>query len=147
MAASTSPLSTRSFGHLPDGREVHACTLVNTHGLLLEVITYGGIVTRLLAPDRNGRVADVVLGFNRLEDYLAGHPYFGTIAGRVAGRITNGRFTLDGRTYELAQNQPPNHLHGGKIGFDKRLWTIDAPTGWPLCWSRSRAKGFAMAER
>lgn len=127
MATSSSPLSTRSFGHLSDGREVHACTLVNPHGLLLEVITYGGIVTRLLAPDRDGRVADVVLGFNRLEDYLVGHPYFGAIAGRVAGRITNGRFTLDGRTYELAQNQPPNHLHGGRIGFDKRLWTIDAP--------------------
>lgn len=127
MATSASPLSTRSFGYLPDGREVHAWTLVNTHGLLLEVITYGGIVTRLLPPDRDGRVADVVLGFDRLEDYLAGHPYFGAIAGRVAGRITNGRFNLEGRSFELAQNQPPNHLHGGEIGFDKRLWTIEAP--------------------
>jgi aldose 1-epimerase len=127
MPSPASPLSTRTFGHLPDGREVHAWTLVNTNGMLLEVITYGGIVTRLLAPDRNGRVADVVLGFNRLEDYLTGHPYFGAIVGRVAGRITKGRFTLSGRSYPLAINNPPNHLHGGLVGFDKRLWTADSP--------------------
>jgi aldose 1-epimerase len=127
MSAPGSPLSTRSFGFLPDGREVEAWTLVNTHGLLMEVLTYGGIVTRLLVPDRNGRVADVVLGFNQLSDYLAGHPYFGATAGRVAGRITSGRFDLDGRTYLLALNDPPNHLHGGRIGFDRQLWTAEAP--------------------
>lgn len=127
MPRPASPLSTRTFGHLPDGREVQAWTLVNAHGLLLEVITYGGIVTRLLVPDRNGRVADVVLGFSHLEGYLAGHPYFGAIAGRVAGRITRGRFTLDGRAYTLAQNNPPNHLHGGRVGFDQRLWTAEPP--------------------
>jgi aldose 1-epimerase len=129
MRSPAPPLSTRTFGHLPDGREVQAWTLVNTNGLLLEVITYGGIVTRLLAPDRKGRVADVVLGFNRLEDYLAGHPYLGATAGRVAGRITKGSFTLSGRRYALAQNDLPNHLHGGRIGFDKRLWTADEPPG------------------
>jgi aldose 1-epimerase len=106
--------------------------MTGSGGLELEVITYGGIVTRLLAPDRDGRLADVVLGLSDLESYLAGHPYFGAITGRVAGRITGGRFTLDGKTYELARNQVPNHLHGGLEGFDKKIWTaapMDAPDG------------------
>lgn len=121
-----SPLSVRAFGRPPDGTEVQAWTLVNTQGLLLEVITYGGIVTRLLAPNRDGRVADVVLGFNTLDAYLAGHPYFGAIIGRVAGRITGGQFTLGERNYQLAVNNPPNHLHGGRVGFDKRVWNAEA---------------------
>jgi aldose 1-epimerase len=106
--------------------------MVGSGGLELEVITYGGIVTRLLAPDREGRSADVVLGLRDLESYLAGHPYFGAITGRVAGRITGARFTLEGKTYELARNQAPNHLHGGVEGFDKKIWTatpVDAPGG------------------
>jgi aldose 1-epimerase len=123
----SSPLSVREFGRLPDGTEVQAWTLVNNLGLLLEVITYGGIVTRLLAPDREGLVADVVLGFNTLDAYLAGHPYFGAIVGRVAGRITGGQFTLGDRAYQLALNDPPNHLHGGRVGFDKRVWSAESP--------------------
>lgn len=122
----------RFFGQLPGGESVEAWTLTGSGGLQLEVITYGGIVTRLLAPDRKGRLADVVLGLSDLASYLAGHPYFGAITGRVAGRITGGRFTLDGKTYELARNQAPNHLHGGVEGFDKRVWTatpMDAPDG------------------
>ena len=93
-----------------------------TYGLLLKVITYGGIVTQLHVPDRKGRTADVVLGFDNLEQYLAGHPYFGCITGRVAGRLTHGKFSIDGKAYSLAINDPPNHLHGGKNGFDKRVW-------------------------
>lgn len=117
-----SSVTPRVFGRLPSGEEVTAWTLRNAAGLTLEVLDYGGIVTRLLVPDRDGQLADVVLGFDSLEPYLAGHPYFGAIAGRVAGRITGGAFTLEGRRYELARNDPPNHLHGGRLGFDKRLW-------------------------
>jgi aldose 1-epimerase len=110
------------FGQLPTGENVHAWTLRNAAGASLQVMEYGGIVTRLTVPDRTGRMADVVLGFDSLAPYLAGHPYFGAIAGRVAGRITKGEFCLDNRTYRLARNDGPNHLHGGRVGFDKRLW-------------------------
>jgi len=120
--AMTSPISSRMYGVLPDGRTVEAWTLTGRRGLVLEVITLGGIVTRLYAPRRDGRLDDVVLGFSNLESYVAGHPYFGAITGRVAGRISDAAFTLDGRTYQLARNEPPNHLHGGLVGFDKRLW-------------------------
>lgn len=117
-----SSISSRTFGVLPDGRSVEAWTLTGRGGLELEAITFGGIVTRLLTPDRNGNAGDVVLGFNDLDSYLAGHPYFGAITGRVAGRIAGAAFTLDGKSYRLAENDPPNHLHGGIQGFDKRLW-------------------------
>jgi aldose 1-epimerase len=119
---------------LPAGQTVEAWTLTGRGGLELEAITYGGIVTRLLAPDRNGNAGDVVLGFNDLDSYLAGHPYFGAITGRVAGRISDAAFTLDGNTYRLARNDPPNHLHGGVEGFDKRLWSaapVDHEDGAP----------------
>ncbi len=96
---------------------------------MLEVITYGGIVARLLAPDRDGKIADVVLGFDNLDPYLAGHPFFGATAGRVAGRITGARFRLDGKLYELSCNEPPNHLHGGVHGFDKKLWRATPGNG------------------
>lgn len=86
------------------------------------MLTYGGIVTTLRLPDREGRFADVVLGFNRLEDYLAGHPYFGAIVGRIAGRVSGGRLPVAGRSHELACNDGPNHLHGGRTGLDKRIW-------------------------
>ena len=115
-------LKARQFGKLADGRAVDAWTLTGRGGLQVEAMTLGGIVMRLLVPGRDGKLADVVLGFNDLESYLAGHPYFGAITGRVAGRIANAEFTLDGRTYQLARNDPPNHLHGGLVGFDKRLW-------------------------
>ena len=101
---------------------VEVWALTGRGGLVLEAMNYGGIVTRLLAPGRGGRVDDVVLGFNDLDSYLARHPYFGAITGRVAGRIANAAFELDGMTYQLARNDPPNHLHGGVCGFDKRIW-------------------------
>jgi aldose 1-epimerase len=110
------------FGNLPNGENVEEYTLTNTHGLTLKILTYGGIINELHVPDRHGITADVVLGFNNLAGYLGPHPYFGAIVGRVAGRITRGRFTLDGRNYRLVINNPPNHLHGGAVGFDKRLW-------------------------
>ncbi len=101
---------------------------------MLEAITYGAIVTRLLAPARNGSLADVALGFDTLGPYVADRACFGAIVGRVAGRITGARFQLGGKTYELAQNEAPNHLHGGTKGFNKRNWTavpVDRPDGAP----------------
>lgn len=100
-------------------------TLQGRDGASLSAITFGGIVTSLCVPDRDGRLADVVLGFDRLEPYLAGHPYFGAIVGRVAGRIPAGRFTLDGKVYPLAKNEGANHLHGGLRGLDKRIWKAE----------------------
>lgn len=120
MAAS---LTSRTFGFLPSGESVSAWTLTGHAGLQIEVLAYGGIVSRLLAPDRDGRVADVVLGYNDLNSYLKCEAYFGAIAGRVAGRISGGRFSIDGAEYRVAVNDPPNHLHGGVRGFNRRLWT------------------------
>jgi len=115
-------IKTREFGKLPTGETVEEFTLTNFNGLTLKLITYGATLTELHVPDRRGVTADVVLGFNGLAGYLGNHPYFGCIAGRVSGRITGGKFTLDGRNYQLALNDPPNHLHGGARGFDKRVW-------------------------
>jgi aldose 1-epimerase len=127
-------LSSRTFGCLPNGKPVEAWMLCGAGGLGLEVITYGAAVTRLLAPDRNGILADVVLGFNDLDSYFAGGACLGAIVGRVAGRITGGSFNIEGRTYNLARNEAPNHLHGGVEGFDRKIWTatpIENPDGAP----------------
>jgi aldose 1-epimerase len=92
-------------------------------------IAYGGIITSLKVPDRNGTLGDVVLGFDHLEGYLKGHPFFGAIVGRYGNRIGGATFTLDGQTYTLAKNNGPNHLHGGVKGFDKVLWKMAAIAG------------------
>jgi len=115
------------FGRLPapDGRAVELFTLTNSHGIEVRAMTYGAIITAILTPDRNGRRADVTLGFDSLAGYLSGSPYFGAVVGRYANRIANGRFTLDGITYELARNNGPNSLHGGNRGFDKVLWSAE----------------------
>ena len=110
---------------MPTGERIDEFTLTNFHGLLLKVITYGGIITQLHVPDKNGRSADVVLGFDNLEQYLTGHPFFGCITGRVAGRLTRGKFSLDKKNHSLAVNDPPNHLHGGRNGFDKKIWRAE----------------------
>lgn len=112
----------RQFGRLANGHEVELYVLSNDSGMRVSIATYGGIVTSLQTRDRNGHLADLVLGFDKLEGYLAGHPYFGAIVGRYANRIAGGTFTLDGRSYELARNNKRNHLHGGIAGFDKALW-------------------------
>ena len=116
-------MTSRSFGCLPSGEPIEAYTLANTSGASAEVITYGGIVTALRMPDRHGRFADVVLGFTDLAPYAAGHPFFGAIAGRIAGRVSGGRITVEGRDYALPRNEGSNHLHGGRFGLDKRVWT------------------------
>jgi len=111
-----------SFGRTRDGAEVDRFTLRNAHGLEVQVITYGAIITTLRTPDRTGRIDDIVLGFDRLADYESKSPYFGAVVGRVANRIAHGRFTLDGTRYTLAVNNGPNALHGGVRGFDKVVW-------------------------
>ncbi len=112
----------RLFGLLPTGEKVCAFTLRNSSGMVAKIIDYGATLTELHVPNARGDVVDVVLGFSNLDGYLGFHPFFGSTIGRISGRLTGGNFTLDGRTYNLAKNDPPNHLHGGKSGFDKRLW-------------------------
>ena len=126
MAASTSK---SPYGTLPAGTAVDLYTLTNAHGLVCKVITYGAAITELHVPDRSGRMGDVVLGFDNLAQYVSDSPCFGAAVGRVANRIANGRFTLDGRTYTLAINNPPNTLHGGLRGFDKLVWKAEAADG------------------
>ncbi len=119
----------RPFGQTPSGLPVTLFTLTNAHGLQAEIMDYGGIMTRLLVPDRTGRLGDIVLGHRTFAEYLAGTPYFGALVGRVGNRIAAGRFVLDGTTYHLATNNAPGgvpcHLHGGPGGFDKVLWQAE----------------------
>jgi aldose 1-epimerase len=104
-------------------------TLTNAHGIELRVMTYGAAIVSLKTPDRAGQLKNIVLGFDTLDPYLAGVPYFGATVGRYANRIANGRFVLDGKTYQLPQNDGANSLHGGIQGFDKRVWTARANPG------------------
>jgi aldose 1-epimerase len=116
---------TRRFGTAPDGTEVDLHTLSGGGGLAAKVLTYGGIVHQLWAPDRAGEPANVALGLPRLADYVEGNrPYFGAVVGRYANRIASAAFTLDGVTYRLRSNDGPNCLHGGHRGFDKRVWHV-----------------------
>lgn len=110
------------FGTLPDGRQVQQYTLKNKNGMVVRIIDFGGIVTEIHVPDRDGNFADVALGFETVEPYLEDSPYFGALIGRYGNRIGKGRFTLDGKTYQLPTNNGENHLHGGAPGFDKVLW-------------------------
>ena len=115
----------RPYGHLRDGRAVFEHTLDNGHGLVLRAINLGGIVTALHCPDRDGRSANVVLGFSELNDYVERNPNFGTLVGRYGNRIKDGRFMLDREPHQLALNDGPNALHGGPGGFGKRWWSIE----------------------
>jgi aldose 1-epimerase len=114
---------------MPDGTPVQLFTLTNARGLVARLTNYGATITELHVPDRAGHADDVVLGFDNLAQYLGGHPYFGATVGRVANRIARGRFTLDGRTYTLARNNGPNHLHGGLEGLDKVVWRAEPLSG------------------
>jgi aldose 1-epimerase len=113
----------RHFGTTPDGAEVYLHTLANDRGLQATVMTYGGAITSLYTPDRDGALGDIVLGFQSLDDYVKTPLYFGPLIGRHANRIANGRFSLNGVDYQLGRNNGVNHLHGGFKGFDKRVWT------------------------
>ncbi len=121
-------LEKMDFGKIPDGTSVEKYVLSNGK-MTVKVITYGAIVTEIDVPDRNGKIADVVLGFDNLEGYLGGHPYFGAATGRVANRIAKAMFTLDGKEFKLAANNGPNTLHGGLKGFDKVVWKASDVSG------------------
>jgi aldose 1-epimerase len=105
-----------------DGKQVKLFTLINKKGTVVRVTNYGLIITDIQTADRGGKFGHVALGFDNLDQYLKGHPFFGAIAGRVANRIAKGKFSLDGKDYTLAVNNGPNHLHGGLKGFDKQVW-------------------------
>jgi aldose 1-epimerase len=111
------------FGKTRDGSPVTLYTLKNSHGMTAKIMTAGALLTELHTADRDGNFKTVVLGFDNLEQYLKGHPFFGAIAGRYANRIAKGKFSLDGKEYTLATNNGKNHLHGGKVGFDKKNWS------------------------
>lgn len=114
------------FGKLPDGTPIEIVTLANSHGVSARIITYGATLQALIAPDRQGQKADIALGYDDLTGYVEHPNYFGATIGRFANRIAGARFTLDGKTYNLAVNDKPNSLHGGTQGFDKRPWHIES---------------------
>ena len=120
--AADSSITSKPFGTTTGGQKVVQYTLTNEKGASVAIINYGGIVTSLKVPDRNGKFADVVLGFKTLADYEKKSPYFGCLVGRYGNRIANGEFTLDGTTYHLARNNNGQSLHGGLKGFDKVVW-------------------------
>ncbi|WP_102127568.1 aldose epimerase family protein [Deinococcus planocerae] len=133
-------LSSQPWGTAPDGQPVTLYELRNRSGLRAHITDFGGVVVRLLTPDREGRLGDIVLGHDRAEGYfdLGTSPYFGALIGRYGNRIAGGRFTLDGRAYGLARNNGPNALHGGERGFNLRLWQgrpIDGEKGPALALS------------
>ena len=124
-AKNTARVVKAAFGKLPDGTEIESYTLYNSRGASAKVITYGATLTELYVPDRHGKMGDVVLGFDDLPGYLGQHPYFGGTIGRYANRIAKGKFTLDAKEYQLAINNGPNSLHGGQIGFNRRVWKAE----------------------
>jgi aldose 1-epimerase len=124
-ATAKSVMQKEKFGTLPDGREVQRYILKNRNGIEVHVINYGGIITHLLAPDKNGKVEDIVLGYDSLGGYLKETPFFGALIGRYGNRIAKGKFSLDGKEYTLVQNNNGQHLHGGTTGFDKVFWNIE----------------------
>ncbi len=115
-------ISQAPFGKMPDGAPVEIYTLRNSKGMEARIMTYGGIVQSLKVPDKNGKLGDVVLGYDDLDGYLKATPYFGALIGRYGNRIGGAKFTLEGKTYTLATNNGPNSLHGGIKGFDKVVW-------------------------
>lgn len=121
-SASADSITQRPFGKTKNGQAVTLYTLTNARGAQVRITNYGGIVQSLYVPDRRGRLGDVVLGFDSIPRYEKDSPYFGALIGRYGNRIAKGRFTLDGQTYKLFVNNGPNSLHGGKVGFDKKVW-------------------------
>jgi aldose 1-epimerase len=143
-AAAKRGIARAGFGSTRDGRAVEIYTLTNAHGVEMRVITYGGIITSLKVPDRAGHLGDIVLGFDTIDEYLKDPPYFGALIGRYGNRIAKGQFTLDGKTFKLATNNGPNHLHGGVKGFDKVVWSAvpgEDPNGVSVTLSRTSPDG------
>jgi aldose 1-epimerase len=117
-------LQKQPYGRLADGAAVQKYVLATSRGITAELLSYGGILASLAMPDRRGRTANVTLGFDDLEGYVARSPYFGALLGRYANRIARGSFAIEGRQYKLACNNGPNHLHGGIKAFDKAVWKV-----------------------
>lgn len=128
VAKASTEMEKELFGKLPDGKEVYRHVLKNKNGVEVHVINYGGIITHLKTPDKNGVFGDIVLGYDSLSGYLKESPYFGAVVGRYGNRIANGKFSLDGKEYTLVQNNNGQHLHGGTVGFDKVFWNIESLT-------------------
>ncbi len=118
-------VESRVFGVLSDGTEIREYTLRNSRGMVLKVINYGAVITECLVPDLHGETVNVCLGFDNLESYVAKHPRFGSTIGRYANRISNAQFKLDGKTYKLAANKGTSTIHGGNVGFDKKVWKVE----------------------
>jgi aldose 1-epimerase len=112
------------FG-IANGKEVFLFTLSNSENVTVKITNYGGIITSLMTPDKNGKTADIVLGFNTLQEYQAGSPFFGALVGRYGNRIADAKFVLNGKEFKLASNDGKNHLHGGMVGFDKVVWDAE----------------------
>jgi aldose 1-epimerase len=115
-------IKSKLYGKTGNNREITLYSISNNNNISFQVINYGGIITSLYVPDKNGNMDDIVLGFNTLEDYIASNPYFGALIGRYGNRIAKGRFKLNGIEYKLATNNFGNHLHGGDFGYDKVIW-------------------------
>src|SRR5918999_704849 len=128
-AAQRSPTIAKQRWGTVDGRPVDLYTLTNSRRMRVAISDYGGIIQSIRVPDRRGRRANVTLGFDDVRDYVEDSPYFGCITGRYANRIAEGRFTLDGEQHQLATNNDANHLHGGDVGFDKRIWAATEVRG------------------
>lgn len=128
-AETKATMKKQPFGKTEDGRSVDLYTLTNKSGMEVAITNFGGIVVALKVPDRNGKLDDVVLGYDNLDGYTSNTAYFGAIIGRYGNRIAHGEFALDGVTYHLPQNDGDNTLHGGKVGFNKRVWTAKDVSG------------------
>jgi aldose 1-epimerase len=123
-------ITSKLFGKTKDGQEVSLFTLENDKNVCINISNYGALVTSVYTPDKNGKTGNIVCGFDKLEDYLSeaylgSYPYFGCIIGRFGNRIANGKYTIDGTEYTGAINNGPNHLHGGLIGFDRKIWKAE----------------------
>ena len=127
--AAESSVKQESFGKTAEGENVDIFTLTNRHGLKARLTSWGAGLVEMIVPDRNGAMADVTLGFEKLDGYMTRHPFFGVTTGRYANRIARGKFTLDGKEYTLATNNGVNHLHGGIKGFDQRNWKAEIVKG------------------
>jgi aldose 1-epimerase len=125
VSAATRNLTKGSFGKTREGQSVDIYTLTNPSGMEARITNYGAILVSLKTPDRNGKLDDVVLGFDSVDGYLGEHPYFGSIVGRYGNRIAKGQFTLNGKVYKLATNNGPNALHGGIKGFNRAVWKAE----------------------
>lgn len=123
-AAHAADAKRSTFGTLPDGRQVAAVTLSNGNGISATVIAYGASLQSLVMPGRDGTRADVLLGYDNMQQYLDQPQYFGATVGRFANRIARGKFSIDGKAYQVPVNDGPNSLHGGAVGFDKVLWSV-----------------------